>query len=149
VSTFSPLNSYEIAPVAERTLFSVARRPTRVIALCCFIILVSLADLHLTLSFLTSGGMAEGNPLARYIMSFNCQWLLGAWKLMLTALACGTFICLRTRLFVEVSVWACALVMVWLLIRWGFYADYAALAAEHFAGANLVKPHDWVAMTQD
>lgn len=123
------------------------RRSFRVIVLCAVILLISVADLEITLMFLTSGGMAEGNPIARYVMSFDCQWLLGAWKLLLTGLACGTFICFRTRLSVELATWLCAAVMVWLAIRWGFYADYAALAAEHSIRVVAVPPPDWVSIT--
>ncbi len=125
------------------------RRGLRVIVLCVVILIISIADLELTLRFLTSGGMSEGNPLARYIMGFNCQWLLGAWKVMLTAVACGTLLGLRTRLTAELGAWLCAAVMVWLAIRWGFYADYAGLAAEHMLSATHSKPADWVAITVD
>jgi len=125
------------------------RRGLRVIALCVVILIISIADLELTLRFLTSGGMSEANPLARYIMGFDCQWLLGAWKVMLTSVACGTLLGLRTRLTAELGAWLCAAVMVWLAIRWGSYADYAGLAAEHMLSATHTKPADWVAMTAD
>ena len=134
---------------AAHKVFVGKRRGLRVISLCVVILIISIADLELTLRFLTSGGMAEGNPLARYIMGFNCQWLLAAWKLMLTAVACGTLLGLRTRLTAELGAWLCAAVMVWLAIRWGFYADYAGLAAEHMLSATPNKPSDWVAITVD
>jgi hypothetical protein len=145
----SPLPAAEgvSSPAMSVVAMAARRRSFRVLVLCAMILLISIADLQITLMFLTSGGMAEGNPIARYIMSFDCQWLLGAWKLLLTGLACGTFICFRTRLSVELATWLCAAVMVWLAIRWGFYADYAALAAEHSIHVVSVQPHDWVSIT--
>ena len=138
----------QMAQTAQKNLVA-KRRGLRVIVLCIVILIISAADLELTLRFLTSGGMSEGNPLARYIMGFNCQWLLAAWKLMLTAVACGTLVGLRTRLTAELGAWLCAAVMVWLAIRWGLYADYAGLAAEHMLSATAGKPTDWVSITVD
>lgn len=136
-----------VQDAAVHLAMTAKRRGLRVTVLCVVILIISVADLELTLRFLTSGGMSEGNPLARYIMGFNCQWLLGAWKIMLTAVACGTLFGLRTRLTAELGAWLCAAVMVWLAIRWGFYADYAGLAAEHMLSATPCKPTDWVAIT--
>src|SRR6266478_4968970 len=56
-------------------------RSCRVIALLVAVVLMSLGDLHITLTYLTSVGMSEGNPLARWVMGYNNPGLLVAWKL--------------------------------------------------------------------
>lgn len=121
-----------------------AGRPIRVMALLVAIIAISLADLHMTVLFLKNGGMSELNPLARWVISLNCEWLLGAWKVLLVSLCCTILYCTRHARAAELGAWVCAIIMVWLAVRWGDYAEQAGLlGATTHTVAQTNSPH-WV-----
>ncbi|MCA3005634.1 MAG: DUF5658 family protein [Planctomycetaceae bacterium] len=119
------------------------RRSVRVAVLVTAIALMSLGDLYMTLTFLTHGGMSEGNPIARWVMSFNCEWLLSAWKVILLGVTCGLLLLTRRTRSAEIAAWFCVAVMVWLSVRWITYAGYAAEAATAVAEVEQ-RPADWV-----
>src|SRR5262245_27522846 len=64
------------------------RRAVRVLALTAAIALMSAADLYITLVYLKSGGMSEGNPLARWVMATGSAGALAGWKLVSVGVAC-------------------------------------------------------------
>ncbi len=120
------------------------QRSVRVIALVLAVAIVSLADLYLTLTYLHGAGMHEANPLARWIMSYNCSWLLAGWKLMLLGVTCSILYVTRHSRSAEVAAWVCCGVMLWLAGQWTQYADKApALTPEIHQLANGHAP-DWV-----
>jgi len=125
-----------------------SRRTIRVSMLLLVIAAISLGDLYLTLTFLKSGGMNEGNPIARYIMSFDCQWLLSAWKVLLTMSACGILLGCRKARSAEIAAWFGVAVMVWLAFRWHEYAYFAPDAAASVLRSQF-QPHDWVSLTSE
>lgn len=98
-------------------------RPCRVIALAVAIALMSLADLHMTLTYARGIGFAEANPLARWVMSYDCAWLLGSWKLLFLAITIGIFLHLRHTRAAEIASWLSLVVMLWLMGQWSQYAD--------------------------
>src|SRR5262245_60304192 len=51
-------------------------RPCRVVALIITIVVLSLADLYITLMYLHSGGLGEANPVARWIIGQGSLTLL-------------------------------------------------------------------------
>lgn len=116
------------------------RRAWRVGALVALIATLSAWDLTLTLTFLKNGGMSEGNPIARWIMSYNCQWVLIAFKFSLVTITCGIFLALRTRATAELGAWAGVLLLSWLMIQWGHYATYADELADAFVHSPMVIP---------
>lgn len=101
------------------------RRGMRVTCLTVAVILMSLADLWITLVYLRSVGMGEGNPIARWVMQ---HWSMGgliAWKCASVALAALVFMRYRQRRLTEIASWFCCGVLVWLLFKWIAYADEA------------------------
>lgn len=101
------------------------RRGMRVTCLTVAVILMSLADLWITLVYLRSVGMGEGNPIARWVMQHWSEAGLIAWKCASVALAALVFMRYRQRRLTEVASWFCCGVLVWLLIKWMGYADEA------------------------
>ncbi len=121
-----------------------AGRGVRVTALIVAIAAISLADLEMTILFLKNGGMSELNPLARWVISLNCAWLLGAWKVTLAGLCCTILFFTRKTRAAEIGAWVCALVMVWLACRWGAYADEAGSLGEAFHNLAQSGSPTWV-----
>lgn len=121
-------------------------RPARVLILVIAIAALGLGDLYMTTAFLTSGGMSEGNPIARWIMSFNCVWLLSAWKVMLLGVTCLLLLVTRRSRAAEIAAWLCAAVMLWLAVRWMAYAELAPMASSTMLQCDDTRPHDWVSI---
>lgn len=103
-------------------------RSTRVASLVAAVMLMSLADLYMTLTFVTSVGMHESNPLARAMMSYGSPAVLVVWKLASVILGAGILLWARRKPAAEIGAWVCFLVLTWLMIRWMFYSDYMAAA---------------------
>lgn len=101
----------------------ISRRSSRVWLLTAAIVLMSVADLLITLTYLRSSGMFEGNPVARWVISHGSSGLLVVWKLGSVLLACAVFAKFRRRWSTELACWGCCLVLVWLLVQWKAYAD--------------------------
>jgi hypothetical protein len=97
-------------------------RSRRMMWLVTFIVLASAVDLYLTLTFLSGVGMGEANPIARWIMSFECSWLLSAFKASLVLLTCGILIGARRQFVAEVGGWICVLLLTGVMLQWSAYA---------------------------
>ncbi|MGQ0626694.1 MAG: DUF5658 family protein [Phycisphaerales bacterium] len=98
-------------------------RALRVGLLILAVLLMSIMDLSLTLTYLRGPGMGEGNPIARWVMSANCGWALTAFKMGLVGITCIILWVARRRASGEVAAWACALILVWLTFQWKAYSD--------------------------
>lgn len=115
--------------VPDQSVTAAALRPSlfrtrgaRVCWLVLAIIVMSAADLHMTLTHLTSIGMGEANPIARLVMSAGSPALLVVWKVASVMLACAAFCIGRKRPLAEIAAWFCVLVLVWLMLQWSAYA---------------------------
>lgn len=98
-----------------------------------FVALASISDLLMTLTYATSVGMMEMNPLARAFAQSGSPLGLIAWKLVTAGAGIGIFLWLRRSMFAELGSWAIALVMLALVIHWvqynhGIQHETAALA---------------------
>lgn len=119
-------------------------RTARMVALVSVIVVVSLIDLYLTLLYLKHGGMGESNPIARWVMGMNCEWVLGVWKFVLVGGACGILLWARKRWTAEAAAWFCAVVMVWLGARWIKYIEIAEQTAPSIAAMSDLHAENWV-----
>lgn len=146
----SMLHAGSLAPTLAG-LFGRAASPEvrgkRVAILLAAITLLSLGDLYMTLSYATSSGMFEVNPLARFIMSFGSPALVASWKLGSMLLACTIFYWARRSRYTEMSVWGCTLVLSWLTCHWGAYMDQVHEINQDLALVeNRVTDATWVSM---
>lgn len=147
-----PVVAPAVAPVPAGWVADyVSRRPLRVTALVALIVVLSLADLHLTLTFLTSGGMLESNPLARLVMSYDCAGLLTLWKCASVGLTSWILFRARRNRSAEIAAWIGVGVLLWLMVRWAGYietADALAQAAANLDEAYLAAATDgrWVSL---
>lgn len=101
-------------------------RIRRVLILLSVVVVLSLADLYLTVLYAAdAGGFPEANPLARAIMSTQSIPLLVAWKLGTVATAVGILYAIRRTRSAELGAWVCFLVLGWLTVHWGQYVAEA------------------------
>lgn len=115
----------EIGLVPAMVPVAGGRRPIRVVLLSAAIVLMSLGDLHITMTYLRSVGMGEGNPVARLVMTHGSESLLVVWKCASVAFACLIFYKFRAHRCAEIACWLSFLVLTWLLMRWTNYAEEA------------------------
>ena len=89
--------------------------------------LLLLVDLVVTLSYMTSGGMFEANPLVRWLVdSTQSAWVIVGWKVLSVA-SCATLLYgVRYHRITEYAAWALVAVLIWLTVQWILYANAAA-----------------------
>lgn len=124
-------------------------RERRVLLLLATIVVMSLADLHMTLEQLTSFGLLEGNPLARSIISYNSPVILAAWKLATVAMTTGILFWFRRRRSGEVAAWVCWLVLAALMVQWLRYSHEIPSLTAELNHMSTLGDHRWVAMTPE
>jgi hypothetical protein len=107
-----------------------------------FIALVSAADLWLTLTYLTTGGMSEGNPIARWIIGLNSSWVLGLFKVALVSFTCVVLWKARSRRSAQIAAAVGCVMMAWLCFRWHGYTS--TVATEVAALNELTEAPVWV-----
>jgi hypothetical protein len=130
-----------------RTALGHAFRPKRVTVLLGATLAMSLADLAMTLTYATSVGMMEVNPIARAVMSTGSPWMLTLWKVATAGLGLGILFYFRRLPKSEIASWLCFGVMTALTIHWiGFNKEVAACGDEYAALANCTDNPSWVLM---
>lgn len=97
-------------------------RAARVSVLVGVIVVLSLADLYLTLLYLRSVGMGEANPLAHLIMTYCSVEALAAWKILTVVLASTILVKLRKVRSAEIGAWTCAIGLCVLTVHWYRYS---------------------------
>jgi glycerophosphoryl diester phosphodiesterase len=100
----------------------VTSRSLRVCVLVGVIVVLSLADLYLTLLYLRSVGMGEANPVAHLIMTHLSVEALAAWKILTVLLASVILVTLRRVRSAEVAAWGCAIGLCVLTVHWYRYS---------------------------
>jgi len=112
-------------------------RSQRVAILLFATVLMGLADLSMTLTFITTVGMIEANPIARLVMELNSPGYVVLWKLATMLVGIGVLFWARMHRGAEIGTWICFAAMAALSIHWLAFAgqvssmdsDYATLAA--------------------
>lgn len=120
-------------------------RSTRVTVLLGIVVVLSLADLYMTLMHLTTIGMLEANPLARWLMRNFSPAAMIVWKLLTVCIACSILASIRTKRIGELAAWLCVAVLIWLMARWNIYAEsLASLSAEQLQFVTESDSPMWV-----
>jgi hypothetical protein len=102
------------------------RRSVRVGVLVGVILALSLADLALTLVYVTEIGLIEDNPLAREVLRAGGPGLLVVAKLGSVGFTTGVLFWARRRGIAELAALFGALVMGWVTARWIGYIETSA-----------------------
>lgn len=107
-------------------------RGRRVAALACAVAAIGMIDLSLTVGFMATTGLPEGNPLARQLASTG-PLILVCFKIVTVALNAGILLGLRRRGSAEVGAWLSLVIMLAMLGQWARFAGF--LCSSEFAGS--------------
>jgi len=108
------------------------RRMRRVIVLLSGVVLLSIADLVITLTHLQTTGMMEANPIAAFLIrSTQSVWALASFKLFTMAICVSVLFVLRRRFEGELAAWVAVLILSGMCVQWHAYSS-------HFDDANEV-----------
>jgi len=100
------------------------RRSHRVLVLLAGIIVLSLADLVVTLQHLQSIGMVEANPIAAWLIrSTNSAWILGAYKTVTVGICVALLYRARRYWIGEAAAWCAVAILAGLSVMWHTYAE--------------------------
>ncbi len=98
-------------------------RSRRVMILLASIIILSLADLAITLAYLRANWMMEANPIAAYIIkSTQSAWVLTGYKCFTVGVCVVLLYRFRNACSGEIAAWLATGVLVALSIMWHQYA---------------------------
>ena len=125
------------------------RRSFRVITLVSMIAVMSVADLYLTLLYVTNSGMNEMNPFARAVMEFQSPIVLAAWKLGTVALSLGILLFIRKKRSAEVGAWIGCCVLGWLMVHWVGFVEVSEETAGQIVQINEQMDPSWILMEAD
>ncbi|MEC9374505.1 MAG: hypothetical protein VYC34_11710 [Planctomycetota bacterium] len=109
-----------------RTPADAARR-RRVILLVLAMVLMGLADLSLTLTYMKSVGMFEVNPIARFMIAIGGEGQLIRYKLFTIVLSGGLLYLLRRHRCAELCAWLGCAAMLALTVHWTRYNSHIIL----------------------
>ena len=122
-------------------------RTRRLVLLLLAILIMSVGDLLLTLTYLQGVGMVELNPLARAVMAHGSPALLGLWKIGIVSGACLVIFLGRRAPVAEIGAWIACLALTLLTIHWLRYIDSAHLLTPYLDLYPTASQGRWVAMT--
>ncbi len=101
-------------------------RASRVLLLLGCILILSAADLLLTIIHLQHFGLAEANPIVVFLVeSVRSLWVLAAFKLATVALCLGFLFCARHHIAGELGAWLATIVLTVVLMVWYDYSNIA------------------------
>ena len=101
------------------------KRAERVTWLLGGVVGLSIADLALTVSYLTSVGMSEGNPIAVWLLEMtNSIWPLAIYKCITVAVCVLLLYKTRFKREGELASWSAFFIMMALTIWWNQYSRY-------------------------
>ena len=100
-------------------------RSERVKWLLFGIVMLSVADLVLTVSYLTTVGLSEGNPIVVWLLqATNSVWALGMYKAVTVTICVSLLYRTRFQRQGELAAWCAMLILVALSIWWNQYSRY-------------------------
>ena len=122
-------------------------RSRRVVVLLAAIIVLSVADLVVTLTHLRSIGMIEANPIAAFIIrQSSSMWPLVVYKLSTVAVCVGMLFHLRTKRSGEVAAWVAVGILVALSLQWHAYTQQLDEPDPLWLAQASTRTADWLVL---
>jgi len=111
-----------LVPASSRWLW--CNRSRRVTLLVMGIVVLSVADLAVTLAYLRANWMMEANPIAVWLIeTTQSPWALGAFK-MATVTVCALLLwCQRRHIAGEIAAWCAVGVLAIMSVMWHNYSQ--------------------------
>jgi len=99
------------------------RRARRVTVLLAGVVLLSVADLMVTLAHLRSTGMVEANPIAAYLIrTTQSPWVLGGYKCVTVGVCVALLYRLRRFAAGEAAAWCAVGILAVMSVVWRSYS---------------------------
>ena len=99
-------------------------RPRRVVVLLAGVVVLSAADLAVTLMHLRSDGLIEANPIAAYLVSStNSATMLVAYKTLMVGLCVGLLYRARASAGGEIAAWLAIAILAFMANQWFRYTQ--------------------------
>ncbi len=134
-----------------RSIREVARS-RRIMLLILALILMSLVDLFCTITYLTSYGMVEVNPIARHMIDIGGTRQLILFKTFTMTVSCACIYFIRNTRRAEFGAWICVGVLVFLMVHWIQYNEAMDSLSSQFSTFGLPatgETHDgWIRITE-
>lgn len=107
------------------------RRCQRVLLLLAGIVILSLADLVITLEHLQTIGMVEANPIAAWVIrSTHSAWILGVYKVITVGICVALLYRARRYRVGELAAWCAVAILAGLSVMWHSYSEQLESPAE-------------------
>jgi hypothetical protein len=98
-------------------------RPRRVVILLLGVVVLSVADLLITLAHLRATGMAEANPVARFVIGLTGSPIsLACFKALSVFICVGLLYKVRKTVQGEIASWCALLILSCISMMWFRYA---------------------------
>ncbi len=98
-------------------------RPRRVTVVLLAIVILSAADLAVTVVYLKTTGMMEANPIAALLIEHTrSAWVLAAYKIATVGLAVSVLYRLRRHAAGEIAAWCGLAALVVVAFMWSGYS---------------------------
>lgn len=133
--------------VAHGRVLREVARSRRIVLLILALVLMSVADLLCTLTYLTSVGMVEANPIARHMIEIGGVRQLVLYKAFTMTLSCGCIFLIRKKRGAELGAWVCVALLLSLMLHWLQYNAVMHTLAPHFSSISLpgtATNADWI-----
>jgi hypothetical protein len=121
-----------------------SHRPRRVLLLLAGIIVLSLADLIVTLAHMKIG-MMEANPIAVYLVkSTQSPWALAAFKVLTVSVCVALLYRLRRHAEGEIAAWLAVGILTGMSIMWHCYTEGMDRREDIMLAQNGVVNDHWL-----
>jgi hypothetical protein len=120
-------------------------RSRRVALLILAIVILSVADLVVTLAYARSGGMMEANPIALYLAKVTrSMWALAGYKFLTVGMCTAVLYRLRQYPISEVAAWAAVLILTAMSFMWHTYSKQVDTTAEMCLARGGTQNDHWL-----
>lgn len=121
----TPISS--VIQAEPRPSFMAAGRSRRMVLLIIGIVVLSAADLLVTVAFAQAGGMMEANPIALFVARFTeSPWALAAYKAVTVGICVALLYRLRRYASGEAAGWCCVAILAVMSLMWHHYSNTLA-----------------------
>lgn len=100
-------------------------RSRRVLVMCIGILLLSAADLIITLAFLKANSMMEANPIAVWLITYTqSAWALSAFKASTVGVCVAVLLRYRASWASEAAAWCAVAILAVMSVMWREYSNH-------------------------
>lgn len=120
-----------------------AAHARRLMLVLLAIAMMSIADLVCTLIYMSSVGLMELNPVARFMVSVGDARQLIIFKLFTMTLSCGALYFARRHPISERVAWICAAGLLGLMLHWTSFNSSVSGLTNEITILALQGGHEW------